>query len=101
MRPAISVGPVAASRSPRAVGSNHVVRASVGAESIGGPDRKRRRLVPRRMNPSVDFRVRRILAVIARGSYDNYAGVNQAAHRAAYRVVLVRVDGRHSQANVD
>src|SRR5712692_4052957 len=95
------VGRVTARRAAGAVGSDSVVVARIGAKGIGGAHGDRGRFVAGAMNLSVYLLSGAILAIVAGGSSNHDADVNQAAHRTTNRIVPVRINRRGAQTHVD
>src|SRR6266566_1339851 len=53
------------------------------------------------MNLSVEFFSGAIFTIVTGRGHDDNAGIDQPPHRAAYRIVSVGFDSRHTQAHAD
>src|SRR5438552_9315821 len=95
------VGPETASGTAGAEGRYGVVVASIGAVGVCRSHSQGGRLVAGTMNLSVNFLTGAVLAIVAGGSNHHDADINQPTDRAAYRIVIVRINGRRAQAHID
>ena len=101
MLDAKSISPRTSRRTARAVGRDAIVIARIGAESVRGSNRDRGRFNAWRVDLSINFLARGVLSVVAGRDNHDYACINQPAHGAAYRIVLIGVNSGCAQTHID
>src|SRR6266850_6048141 len=93
--------PATARRTAGTEAGNAVIVTAVRAESIGRSYRDCGRLVSGTMNLAINFLASRVLAIVAGSGNNDDTSINQATDCPAYRIILVGINCRRAQTQVD